>query len=477
MSNNGKLDFLISPEKYFPPDVKRGSLLNNEAFILAVERYLDALSESQYWPSSRIEEFQTLRLRKFTGLIEKKSQFWSQYFHRYGFYPEKAALEDLRNLPVLNRKMLLELGDKTYIRNDSMNLPTFSYYSSGTTGVSLKHFYSEREILINYGVFLFRHPALEKFSIGKLLSRKSFVVLGMPGFKHVFEKDFFYKNFPFIRSQDLDNSDLRKEIYASIRGAAPAFLVVYGSLLAKLAEWIIEDNVQLPIFAVRTTSEPISTTERETIRQITDGPVINMLSGNGVGYIGFECQNNQGCFHINSETNIMEIVNDDRVLPEDGDEGELVITSFAYTLNPVVRYAHNDVGRIFSNSCKCGRTLPLFKFHGRRGYEIVLPSGRKVRMMYLHRLHSNVLMGDARLGRLAKQFQIIQNRIDNLLLLIVPRQKISEAEEMKIRLAITELFNGEKINIEMRCVDVIPNGRGHKPSFFVPLSEFQKRKL
>ncbi|MDP3793118.1 MAG: hypothetical protein Q8Q89_05350, partial [bacterium] len=197
----------------------------------------------------------------------------------------------------------------------------------------------------------------------------------------------------------------------------------------------------------------------------------------GVGYIGFECPTDQGCFHINSETNVMEIVGENETRMTEGSEGELVITSFAYTLNPVVRYAHNDMGRIFNHPCGCGRTLPLFKFYGRRGHEIILPSGRKIRMMYLYRLHSGVLMGEARLGRLAKQFQIIQNRIDNLLLLIVPRRKISDADEIKIRLAITELFNGEKMNIEIEYVDVIPNGRGHKPSFFIPLSEFQERKL
>ena len=86
-------------------------------------------------------------------------------------------------------------------------------------------------------------------------------------------------------------------------------------------------------------------------------------------------------------------------------------------------------------------------------------------------------MGESRLGRIAKQSQIIQNRIDSLLLLIVPRKKISDTDEIRIRLALVELFDGERINIEIKCVDVIPSGRDSKPSFFVPLSEFQERQL
>src|SRR3989344_41579 len=475
MNYQEKLEYLISPEKFFPADIKRGSLLGNKPFIEAIGGYLDVLSESQYWPRANLEELQTARLRKFTGLIESKSSFWAEYFHRYNFSPNLAKLEDLRRLPILDRKSLLELGDKTYL-NPGLDESTFAYYSSGTTGVSLKHFYSEREFLINFTVFLFRHPAFEKFSLSKLLSRKSFVVLGRPGFRHVFEKDFFYKNFPFIRSSDLENVDLRKDIYTSIRNAAPAFLVGYGSLIAKLAEWIIEDGEELPILAVRTTSEPISTFDRELIGRAIKAPVINMLSGNGIGLIGFECPSDKEFFHANSETLIIEIVGDNSEFQERA-EGELIITSFAYSLNPFIRHAHKDIGQFLSYACNCGRTLPIFKFHGRREYEIILPSGRKIGMMYLYRLFSGIVMGESRLGRIAKQSQIIQNRIDSLLLLIVPRKKISETDELRIRLALVELFDGERINIEIKCVDVIPSGRDSKPSFFVPLSEFQERQL
>ena len=78
MTNQEKLELLISPEIFFPVDIKRGSLLGNKSFIEAIEKYLNILSESQYWPRANLEELQTARLRKFTSLIEKKSSFWGK---------------------------------------------------------------------------------------------------------------------------------------------------------------------------------------------------------------------------------------------------------------------------------------------------------------------------------------------------------------------------------------------------------------
>lgn len=71
----------------------------------------------------------------------------------------------------------------------------------------------------------------------------------------------------------------------------------------------------------------------------------------------------------------------------------------------------------------------------------------------------------------SRQIQIVQNRPDNLRLLIIPKSKFSDLDEVNIRMALTQLFGNEKINIEIEYVESIPAGRGHKPNLFVPLSE------
>ena len=461
MTKEDKVNYLVSPEILFPTDLQRGNLLGNKMFIEAMEQYLNILTESQYWPLEQLEEIQNMRLRKLVSNISNYSVFWKNYFDKHKFLPNTANITDLSRLPILRRTDLLAFGNKIYIKPRYANEHSFIRYSSGTTGVPIKISFSEQEMLIEIAC-LFRHPVFEKVSLKQILSRKPFVVLGLPGFSYICRRDFFSSVFPSITTYDLDDIKIRKEIYNSIIAASPAILVGFGSLVAKLAYWVAEDKVSLPLLAIRISSESISVIERNLIEKNFNAPVINILSGNGHITIGFECPINSGRFHVNSESVILEIVNDGNT---ENDEGELVATALTYMLTPRIRWAHNDNGRILPETCPCDRTLPLFEFHGRRGYEIALPSGRRLRWILLH-----TSLMRAGLGRLSKQIQIIQDRTDNLRILIVPRLPFSDSDELNIRLACTTLFNNEKINIEIKYVnEIIQNGR--KPKFFIPLSE------
>src|SRR3989344_1855489 len=435
MNNQEKLEFLISPEKFFPADLHRGALLGNQAFITATEQYLDILSESQYWPREKIEELQIKRLNRLRDNIENRSSFWASFFRKYGINKakNKITLTDLKRLPILRRQDLINFGESIYTESNDKHL--FSHTSSGTTGIPLKFIFSEREMLISFPYF-FRHPVFEKLSLREVLSRKPFVVLGFPGFSYICKKDFFYRAFTAIQSFDLDHP------------------------------------VVLPLLAVRISSESISLAERQTINAAFNVPIINTLSGNGNIRVGFECPINPGQFHVNSESVILEIAGCDDDTLSISDRGELVATDLTYISTPRIRWAHGDLGKFLSGICSCGRTLPIFEFHGRRGHEVVLPSGRSVKWILLH----TALMRGGLLGRSSKQIQVIQDKIDNLRISIIPLRPFSDSDEINIRLACTNLFNNEKVNIKIEYVNKITHS-GRKPKIFIPLSEFQERKL
>ena len=111
-----------------------------------------------------------------------------------------------------------------------------------------------------------------------------------------------------------------------------------------------------------------------------------------------------------------------------------------------------------------------FEFQGRRGHEVVLPSGRSVKWILLH----TALMRGGLLGRSSKQIQVIQDKIDNLRISIIPLRPFSDSDEINIRLACTNLFNNEKVNIKIEYVDRIVPSNGRKPKFFIPLPESSK---
>jgi len=472
MSEEEKINWLIDPKRFFPSNLSRGALCGNKNFINAVDTYLKILAESQFWPLKRLEEIQVKRLRALTACIADCSLFWSNYFREHGFSPDKAVLKDLIRLPILRRNNILTLGASIYVNPRDEDYPLFTRRGSGTTGISLKLIYSEREFLIGWIPFLLRHPVFEKQSLVELLSRKPFVVLGKPGMRYAFEKDFFYRTFEAIQSTDLELLEVRKNIYKSIYETKPAILIGFGSLIAKLAQLALQDNVTLPLMAVRVTSEPISSLERALIHKAFQAPIINWLSGNGIGVLGFECPTNEGNFHLNAENVVLEtIISDGNTVR--GNDKELIATSLAFTLTPIIRFAQEDLGQFISKICPCGRTLPIFEFTGRRGYDVVLPSGNRIRMILLH----SALMGLRSTHRKVKQIQVIQKTLDSINILIVRRAAFSDGDELAIRLAVSKLFGGEKMLIDIEYVEDIIPGRSHKPSFFVPLSEFQERKL
>jgi phenylacetate-CoA ligase len=75
---------------------------------------------------------------------------------------------------------------------------------------------------------------------------------------------------------------------------------------------------------------------------------------NGPG-VAFECTHQKG-LHIWEDAFLVEIVNPDTLLPvEDGEYGELVMTTLDRQAMPLIRYRTRDITRIIPGKCKCGR--------------------------------------------------------------------------------------------------------------------------
>lgn len=75
---------------------------------------------------------------------------------------------------------------------------------------------------------------------------------------------------------------------------------------------------------------------------------------NGPG-VAFECTHQKG-LHIWEDAFLVEIVNPDTLQPvEDGECGELVMTTLDRQAMPLIRYRTRDITRIIPEKCECGR--------------------------------------------------------------------------------------------------------------------------
>jgi phenylacetate-CoA ligase len=133
----------------------------------------------------------------------------------------------------------------------------------------------------------------------------------------------------------------------------PEYLV---RLAQACREELGRDVRELPTKFIRTYLGPdLDGSLRGEIESLWGCPVYDGYGTNEVGLAGFECRERSG-MHFMEDLVYMEVVDVDTGEPVGaGERGNLVVTSLARTLPPVIRYNLRDLGRILSaERCACG---------------------------------------------------------------------------------------------------------------------------
>jgi len=121
---------------------------------------------------------------------------------------------------------------------------------------------------------------------------------------------------------------------------------------------------------------------------------------------------------------------------------------------PFIRYEIGDLVTLSSQACNCGRTLPLISaIEGREMDQVVLPDGGRVSPMAFLELTS-ILPG------LAREYQIIQESIDDFTVLVNLIRPLDENERRAI-VEIGRTFNASaRVQIEsVNCIPREPSGK------------------
>jgi phenylacetate-CoA ligase len=115
---------------------------------------------------------------------------------------------------------------------------------------------------------------------------------------------------------------------------------------------------------------------------------------------------------------------------------------------PFIRYKIGDVGRLLDRDCPCGRQWPLLKLtQGRITDIIITADGRPLPGEFFPHLFKEV-------AEHVEQFQIIQDRLDHLIVSIVPASSYGPQQTDYLRKRIREKV-GATVDIEFRLTDAI----------------------
>jgi phenylacetate-CoA ligase len=122
---------------------------------------------------------------------------------------------------------------------------------------------------------------------------------------------------------------------------------------------------------------------------------------------------------------------------------------------PFIRYSINDRGIPLDGTCSCGRGLPLMKLVvGRDDDFIWLPSGKRV--------NPRLIIPFFELAVGVKEFRIVQERKDFIVVEIIPGLKFTIEEQEKLRSNLLDVLK-EPVELSFNLCDEIPRGRHGRP--------------
>ena len=125
-----------------------------------------------------------------------------------------------------------------------------------------------------------------------------------------------------------------------------------------------------------------------------------------------------------------------------------MLTNLVSNAFPIIRYRTGDVGSLDPSPCRCGRGLPKLRgVEGRRTDFLVTPGGR-----VLHALSAIYILREIPAVR---EFRIVQEAVDHLVVHLVLRQPIGPTEEASMRAQFTALF-GPDMRVDIVRADSLP---------------------
>ncbi len=241
----------------------------------------------------------------------------------------------------------------------------------------------------------------------------------------------------------------------------PGYLLSYPTNIQALLDHATTHGWTLPhLREVRTIGETVPPTLRQQCEEVWGVPLVDVYSSRELGYIALQCPDS-GLYHINSETVLVEVLDENGNATRPGAIGRVVVSTLHNFVTPLLRYALNDHAEV-GPPCPCGRGLPtLTRILGRTRNMVVLPDGR--------RYWPQVGFGRYRAIAPVIQFQLAQTtRNDIEVRLVVARQLVNE-EETQLGAVIRNAL-GYDFALQFKYYpDAIPRGAGGKFEEFVCL--------
>ncbi len=434
----------------------------NAAALLA---QLFQLEQTQWLSGPALLERQLLQLEQLATHAHRHSPFYRELFDRCAIRADDPWSEEkLSSVPLLTRRTLVEQAATIHSSVvPKAHEPSQTVQTSGSTGQIVE----------------VKHTAINNLMWMALTVRD-----------HLWHQRDFSQSAAFVRAnlkpQD-DDTVARKEgwgIPVSILfETGPGYRQPLSLSVSEQAAWLLRRNPRYlltyptnlsalldefermgrfppQLREVRTIGETFSASLKARCEDDFALKTVDAYSAQEVGAIALQCPVS-GLYHVQAESLIVEILDEEGVPCKEGEVGRVVITDLHNFATPIVRYEIRDYAEV-GGACPCGRGLPTLKrILGRSRNMVTLPDGsRHWPSVGFHAFREIAPI---------RQYQAVQHTLDTVEMKLVVDVPLSPSQEELLRTVILDAL-GHPFTLRFSYHDAeLPKTRGGKFEEFISL--------
>ena len=410
-------------------------------------RYLREVDATERLNSKALRAYQFNHMLDMVLHACKYTSYYSELFKQNDLsIADFKTLEDFSSIPLLTKNDILKNVDGLLASNSKGRRIKGS--TSGTTGTPIT-IYQDLEAINRENAFIWRQLHWAGYKKGQ---RRAWIrgdmIVPIEQTDEPFWRYNVTDNMLMMSSYHLCEQTIKRYLQ-ELEEFDPVVIQAYPSSVGLLAAYLESHNQYYKgesLAAIVTSSETLTNRRREQIERHFGSSVYDWYGNfERVSAIG-TCEHKN--YHVISDYSYTELV------PIGDGSAQIIGSGFNNRVMPLLRYKTNDVVTLADEGyeCPCGRSFPLVKsIEGRMDDYVKTPDGKMIgRLDHIYKGLKNIA-----------EAQIVQERLDEVRILVVPFDGFSKSEESRL-LSNARCRLGQNIAIKVERVASIPRTRTGK---------------
>jgi phenylacetate-CoA ligase len=429
------------------------SLIPQE-FRINYKYYLNArklITSTEFLSKEQLQNFQLKKMRQIVNYAWNNIDGYRDIWQKNKFHPDQIkSLEDIKRIPFVTKEILRENLD----RFTNKNIKSLQYATTGgSTGIPFGFYQQAKNRMIEMA---FIHDMWSRHYKDISLKTKSVILRGskVEGIYQIDERGLI------LSSYDINLKNVKKYIELIEEYRYPIFQA-YASAISLMAKIMKENDLTInhKFKLITIGSEPLYDFQKMLIQGIFHTKLSHWYGHTEKTVLAGNCEKFEK-FHVYPQYGITEIIKSDGDSAGVGEVGEIVGTSFWNYATPFIRYRTMDFAEAGECSCKeCGRKYQLLNNIEGRLQDFVINSNKEVIT-----LRGFFFVQDFNAFSNIRQMQIVQSKVGEIDINIIPTENFRRDDEMEIIRKIESVSN-HKIVANVNLVQDISRTKTGKLRF------------